>query len=116
MTAVREGTLSGMNECDRNVSEELRGRFAEMQPVLKKNSLTRDDLGSCIRWFAEDNDILSRSLRITRKDLPWQLDSARYAAPHFASRPRGQARLPVHQERSEPVLPSFWCIRVRGPV
>ena len=60
LTDVRAGTLFGIIEFDIPVPEELRSRFAEMQPVFKNITLTRDDLGPFMRRYAEDHDILTR--------------------------------------------------------
>ena len=53
MTAARDGTMLGTNECDVHVHDELSGGFVEMQPLFKNISLTRDGLGSFIRRFAK---------------------------------------------------------------
>ena len=40
------------------------GRFAEMQPVFKNVALTRVDLGQFMRWYAEDQYIMTRPRRM----------------------------------------------------
>ena len=60
VAAVVDGTLFGMIECDVCVSEELLDYFSEMQPVFKKASVTRDDIGPFMRQYAEEHDILSK--------------------------------------------------------
>ena len=60
ITAVVDGTLFGMVECDVRVPEELQDYFSEMQPVFKNASVTRDDIGPFMRQYAEEHDILSK--------------------------------------------------------
>ena len=48
ITAVVDGTLFGMVECDVRVPSELRAHFAEMQPIFKNATVTRDDIGSLV--------------------------------------------------------------------
>ena len=59
ITAVVDGTLFGMVECDIHVPEHLQDHFAEMQPVFKNVTVTRDDIGPFMRQYAEENDIMS---------------------------------------------------------
>ena len=60
LAAVVDGTLFGMVACDVRVPEELQDYFSEMQPVIKKASVTRDDIGPFMRQYAEEHDILSK--------------------------------------------------------
>ena len=39
-------------------------QFAEMQPLFKSITLTRDDLGPFTRQYAEDHDIVTRPQRM----------------------------------------------------
>ena len=59
IAAVVDGTLFGMIECDIRVPSELRAHFAEMQPIFKNATVTRDDIGPFMRAYAEENDIMS---------------------------------------------------------
>ena len=59
ITAVVNGTLFGMVECDVRVPSELRANFAEMQPIFKNATVTRDDIGPFMRQYAEEHDIMS---------------------------------------------------------
>ena len=59
LSGVRDGTVFGMIECDICVLEELRDHFAEMQPVFKNISLTREDLGPFMRRYAEEHNIMT---------------------------------------------------------
>ena len=52
LTAVIDGALFGMVECDVHVPDNLRGHFAEMQPVFKNTAVTRDDIGPYMRQYA----------------------------------------------------------------
>ena len=64
ITAVVDGTLFGMVECDVRVPDNLREYFAEMQPVFKNTTVTRDDIGPYMRQYAEENDIMSTPRRM----------------------------------------------------
>ena len=57
IAAVVDGTLFGMIECDICVPSELRAHFAEMQPIFKNATVTRDDNGPF-------NDIMSTPRRM----------------------------------------------------
>ena len=60
LTALVDGTLFGMIECDVCVPEELLDYFPEMQPVFKKASVSPDDIGPFMRQYAEEHNILSK--------------------------------------------------------
>ena len=64
ITAVFDGTLFGMVECDVRVPSELRAHFAEMQPIFKNATVTGDDIGSFMRQYAEEHDIMSTPRRM----------------------------------------------------
>ena len=64
LAAVIDGTLFGMVECDIRVPEHLQDHFAEMQPVFKNVTVTRDDIGPFMRQYAEENDIMSAPRRM----------------------------------------------------
>ena len=64
ITAVVDGTLFGMIECDLHVPEHLQDHFAEMQPIFKNATVTRDDIGPFMRQYAVDHDIMSTPRRM----------------------------------------------------
>ena len=64
IAAVFDGTLFGMVECDVRVPSELRAHFAEMQPIFKNTTVTRDDIGPFMREYAVDHDIMSTPRRM----------------------------------------------------
>ena len=64
LTAVIDGALFGMVECDVRVPDNLRGHFAEMQPVFKNTTVTRDDIGPYMRQYAEEHNILTKPRRM----------------------------------------------------
>ena len=64
IAAVVDGTLFGMIECDIRVPFELKDHFAEMQPIFKNTTVTRDDIGSFMRQYAVDHDIMSTPRRM----------------------------------------------------
>ena len=64
IAAVVDGTLFGMIECDIRVPFELKDHFAEMQPIFKNTTVTRDDIGPSMRQYAVDHDIMSTPRRM----------------------------------------------------
>ena len=64
LAAVIDGTLFGMIECDVRVPEHLQDHFAEMQPIFKNTTVTRDDIGPFMRQYAEEHDIMSTPRRM----------------------------------------------------
>ena len=64
IAAVIDGTLFGMVECDVRVPDNLREYFAEMQPIFKNATVTRDDIGPFMRQYAVDHDIMSTPRRM----------------------------------------------------
>ena len=64
LAAVIDGTLFGMVECDVCVPEELQDHFAEMQPIFKNTTVTRDNIGPFMRQYAEEHDIMSTPRRM----------------------------------------------------
>ena len=64
ITAVVDGTLFGMVECDVRVPDNLREHFAEMQPIFKNTTVTRDDIGPYMRQYAEEHNILTKPRRM----------------------------------------------------
>ena len=64
LAAVIDGTLFGMVECDIHVPEHLQDHFAEMQPIFKNVTVTRDDIGPFMRQYAEEHDIMSTPRRM----------------------------------------------------
>ena len=63
IAAVVDGTLFGKVECDVRVPEHLQDHFAEMQPIFKNTTVTRDDIGPFMRQYAEEHDIMSTPRR-----------------------------------------------------
>ena len=64
IAAVVDGPLFGMIECDIRVPFELKDHFAEMQPIFKNTTVTRDDIGPFMRQYAVDHDIMSTPRRM----------------------------------------------------
>ena len=64
LSAVVDGTLFGMVECDVCVPEELKDHFAEMQSIFKNTTVTRNDIGPLMRQYAEEHDIMSAPRRM----------------------------------------------------
>ena len=64
LAAVVDGTLFGMVECDICVPRERQDHFAEMQPIFKNTTVTRNDIGPFMRDYAEEHDIVSAPRRM----------------------------------------------------
>ena len=64
LTAVVDGTLLGMIECDVRVPADIREHFTEVLPVFKNALVTRDDIGPYMRQYAEEYNILKKPRRI----------------------------------------------------
>ena len=60
VTEIKMGEMFGMAEVDVHCPEHLKAKFAEFQPIVKKSMLSRDDVGSHMKKFAEDNNLLKR--------------------------------------------------------
>ena len=64
LAAMVDGTLFGMVECDVCVPRELQDHFAEMQPIFKNTTVTRNDIWPFMRDYAEEHDIMSAPRRM----------------------------------------------------
>ena len=64
LTAVIDGALFGMIECDVRVLADLREHFADMLPVFKNALVTRDDIDPYMRQYAEEYNILEKASRM----------------------------------------------------
>ena len=64
IAAVVDGALFGMIECDIRVPSHLRAHFAEMQPIFKNTTVTRNNIGPFMRDYAEEHDIMSAPRRM----------------------------------------------------
>ena len=56
--------VDGMVECDVCVPRELQDHFAEMQPIFKNTTVTRNDIGPFMRDYAEEHHIMSAPRRM----------------------------------------------------
>ena len=64
LAAVFDGTLFGVVECDVCVPRELQDHFAEIQPIFKNTTVTRNDIGPFMRDYAEEHEIMSAPRRM----------------------------------------------------
>ena len=64
LRGVRDGTIFGLIECDVSVPITLHAHFSEMQPVFRNIRLTRDNIGSFMRRYAEEHDIMTTPRRM----------------------------------------------------
>ena len=58
LAEVVDCTLFGMVQCDVCVPRELQDHFAEMQPIFKNTTITRNESGPFMRDYAEEHDIM----------------------------------------------------------
>ena len=63
LSAVREGTLFGMVECDIEVPEHLKDYFVEMTPIFKNVEVSREDVGEHMANYAKENGLFSQPRR-----------------------------------------------------
>lgn len=64
LSAISDGSIFGMVECDINVPQHLRQHFAEMQPIFKNTTVSRQDLGNHMQLYAEENGYLQQPSRM----------------------------------------------------
>ena len=57
---IRSGNLFGYVQCDLEVPEELKKKFANFPPILKNTNLGRHDIGSLMQNYAEKEGLLSQ--------------------------------------------------------
>ena len=55
---IRSGNLFGYVQCDIEVPEELKKKFANFPPIFKNTNLGRHDIGSLMQDYAEKEGIL----------------------------------------------------------
>ena len=117
IAAVVDGTLFGMIECDIRVPFELKDHFAEMQPIFKNTTVSRDDIGPFMRQYAVDHDIMSTPRRMLVGS--YRGDKILLATPllqwylaHGLVIDRVYQVVEYHWEGA---LPTFRRIGIRGP-
>ncbi len=60
LESIRSGTLFGIVECDLAVPDRLHDHFEEMPPIFKHATVGLDDIGSHMREFAVNNQLLKQ--------------------------------------------------------
>lgn len=63
LEAIRTDQLFGVIECDIQVPDELKPKFAEMCPIFKNTMIAREDIGEFMKEFAEANHIMPQPRR-----------------------------------------------------
>ena len=65
---IRSGKLFGYVQCDIEVPEELKEKFANFPPIFKKTNVGRHDIGSLMQDYAEKQGLLCqpRKMLISR--------------------------------------------------
>ncbi len=64
LQAVECGTLFGLVHCDIRVPNKLKGLFAEMPPIFKNATVSREDIGELMQRYAEENHIMEQPRRM----------------------------------------------------
>ena len=65
LTAVRNGEVFGIVECDIGVPETLRNIFDEMAPIFKNVPVGQDDIGDHMQQYAEELNLLTKPQKMT---------------------------------------------------
>ena len=60
LRAVMEDRIVGALEVDLEVSDHLKGKFAEMPPFFKNTLVSRDDIGEHMKTYAEEQGIMNK--------------------------------------------------------
>ena len=58
------GQLFGYVQCDTEVPERLRSYFSNFLPIFKNNVVSRDDIGTLMREYAEKENIMGQPRRM----------------------------------------------------
>ena len=87
LDAVCAGTLFGLVECDIRVPENLCQHFAEMLPVFKNTTVSRDDIGPFMRQYARQRYHAGPAALASGK-LSQREDASRHTAPTVVPRLR----------------------------
>ena len=61
---IKNGSLFGYVQCDIEVPPELREQFANFPPIFKNINVGRDDIGSFMKNYAEQEGLLSQPRRM----------------------------------------------------
>ena len=61
---IKDGNLFGYVQCDIEVPEHLREKFANFPPIFKNTDVSRDDIGPLMKEYAEKNNHLSQPRRM----------------------------------------------------
>ena len=61
---IKNGSLFGYVQCDIEVPPELREQLANFPPIFKNINVGRDDIGSVMKSYAEQEGLLSQPRKI----------------------------------------------------
>ena len=61
---IIDGRLFGYVQCDIEVPEHLRDYFSNFPPIFKKIAVSRDDIGTLMREYAEKENVMSQPRRM----------------------------------------------------
>ena len=64
LTRIHEDNLFGYVQCDLEVPEELRERFANFSPIFKNCDVGRENIGKFMLEYAEKNALLLKPQRM----------------------------------------------------
>ena len=60
LEGIKKGSLFGYVQCDIEVPEELRVKFAKLPPIFKKTLVSKNDIGDLMKTYAEEDWIMSQ--------------------------------------------------------
>ena len=63
LRAICNESLFGVVECDVQVPDHLKPKFAEMCPIFKNTEISRNDIGEYMKAFAEEQNIMPQARR-----------------------------------------------------
>ena len=63
LKAICDESLFGVVECDVQVPDHLKPKFAEMCPIFKNTEISRNDIGEYMKAFAEEQNIMPQARR-----------------------------------------------------
>ena len=63
LKAICNESLFGVVECDVQVPDHLKPKFAEMCPIFKNTEIYRNDIGEYMKTFAEEQNIMPQARR-----------------------------------------------------
>ena len=64
LNQIRTGSLFGYVQCDLEVPDELKSKFADFPPIFKNTEVSRNDIGEFMKNYASENKLLTQPQRM----------------------------------------------------